>query len=147
MQRNFNVAKWLCQQAPFPGTHENESQIRVAVDKYKRALWLDAGSTVTTPLRTTVIPVFNREGHYFVQGHDDVTQWCSDLTWKHFSLDKQQFKGKQAWASHTIGFTVNTPGAVPSLKASTRLRCADSPRCAPGSVPQDPAPLGGVCQG
>lgn len=38
-----------------------------AVDAYKRVLWLDAGSTVTAPLRNTVWPLLLQDGHFLVQ--------------------------------------------------------------------------------
>lgn len=32
--------------------------VQDALDRYRNVMWIDAGSTVTAPLRTTIFPIF-----------------------------------------------------------------------------------------
>lgn len=78
-----------------------------SVLKYKDAavLWLDAGSTVTGPIHSTVWPLLRNDGHFLVQGQDlDMTALCVEGSFAFLHQNEEDFVNKPSYSSDTVGF-------------------------------------------
>lgn len=106
--------------------------IRHAVETFKIAIWLDAGCTVTTPLRTSLFPILRKNGHFAVQGQDgNMVQWCHDGTWNYYNLNKSQFVNKPSYAGGINGWMDKSPEyysiLVPWTQCALREECIAPP--------------------
>lgn len=102
--------------------------IRDAVEKYKRVIWLDAGCTVKAPLRSTLFPILEKNGHFVIQGQDtDMVRWSHDGTWLYFGLNKTVFQGKPSFAGGVNGWIYGSEEyhkiLVPWSKCALDERC------------------------
>lgn len=105
-----------------------------AVNEYQAdaVLWLDAGSTVTGPLMTTIWPFIRDDGHFFVQGQDlDMTRLCMQETFDYLKQRKEDFMNKPSYAGNTVGFVYGSEAyhkiLVPWTKCAAVAECIAPP--------------------
>lgn len=82
-------------------------EILDAVEEYKSdaVMWLDGGSTVISPLMTTIWPLLRQDGHFMVQGQDvDFTRLCVQGTFDYLKRKREDFVNKPSYAGNTVGF-------------------------------------------
>jgi hypothetical protein len=91
-------------------------------------LWLDAGSTVTGPLMTTVWPLIREDGHFLVQGQDnDMTRFCMQETFDYLKQKREDFINKPSYSGNTVGLVYGSEAYHKILLPW--LRCAAVPQC------------------
>jgi hypothetical protein len=99
--------------------------IREALNVFQHVLWLDAGSTVTGDIYSAVMPILEREGHFFVQGQDlNSSPWIYEGMLKHYGFSREFFKNKPSYSGNTVGFTQNSANILDLWVA-----CASDANC------------------